>query len=71
MAAEDWRAAKTAREHTALLTGDAPAPTAAALAQGIVYVGPFARWVPIEKGARLEIKNSSGEWIPQQAWTEE
>lgn len=69
--ADDWRAAKTAQEHTALLVGDQPVPSAAALAQGIVNVGPFARWVPIDKGARFEVKNPSGEWIVQQTWTEE
>ena len=68
---DDWRALRTAREHTTLLLGAQPAPVSSVGApEGIVYIGPLARLVPITGGFRIEVKNSSGVWVSEQEWTE-
>jgi hypothetical protein len=35
-----------------------------------VYISPMARYVSLSNGVRLEVKNTSGTWIPQEQWTE-
>jgi hypothetical protein len=37
----------------------------------ILYVGANARFVALNNGVQLEVKNSAGEWIVQQEFTEE
>jgi hypothetical protein len=35
-----------------------------------VYISPLARYVALTNGVRLEVKNTSGVWIPQEVYTE-
>lgn len=67
----DWRILKATREQTELLLGDAPPPESLLPGADMVYIGPFARWVPIENGVRLEIKGPAGTWVAQQTFIEE
>jgi hypothetical protein len=36
-----------------------------------IYVGPYARFMPVANGVILQVQNQGGFWIQQERWNED